>query len=134
MAWSARCDCRNNHNSASGRCNARNITDPTRTQADNFAACEDCRANCPCGNGPEELAAPVACSRCGCSLPHPNHPPRRCTLAEWRAAAAAAPAAEEPEFSSAAEREESERLDKTPLEPLDAEEAAAFDALFTPRA
>ena len=45
-AWSARCDCNNNHNSASGRCNTRNVTDPTRFHADGFAICERCRAFC----------------------------------------------------------------------------------------
>lgn len=25
-----------------------------------------------------------ACTRCDCKLPHPKHPARRCTLAEWR--------------------------------------------------
>jgi len=28
------------------------------------------------------------CTRCGCSLSHPKHPARRCTLKEWRAMAA----------------------------------------------
>jgi hypothetical protein len=51
FAWSARCDCRNNHNSNSGRCNVRNVTDQTRTELDRFAACERCRRECPCGNG-----------------------------------------------------------------------------------
>lgn len=51
FSWGARCDCRNNHSSASGRCNARNVKDPTRRESDNFVACESCRASCPCGNG-----------------------------------------------------------------------------------
>lgn len=45
-ASSARCDCRNGHSSASGRCNARNIVDPTRYEGE-VAFCEGCRANCP---------------------------------------------------------------------------------------
>ena len=50
-AWSARCDCRNNHNSASGRCNSRDVTDPTRFVGDEFAVCEGCRLHCPVGSG-----------------------------------------------------------------------------------
>ena len=50
-AWSARCDCRNNHASSSGRCNNRDVTDPTRRSEDMFAACESCRQHCPCGTG-----------------------------------------------------------------------------------
>lgn len=57
FAWAARCDCRNDHASSSGRCNARDVTDPTRTKADNFAACERCRANCPCGQGQQNPLA-----------------------------------------------------------------------------
>lgn len=56
-AWSARCDCRNNHPSASGRCTCRNsgpgkggVCDPTRYEGE-VAICEECRANCPIGNG-----------------------------------------------------------------------------------
>lgn len=45
-AWSARCDCRNNHNSASGRCNTRDVTDHTRFHADGVAICDGCRAFC----------------------------------------------------------------------------------------
>ena len=45
-AWSARCDCRNNHNSASGRCNTRDVTDHTRFHADGVAICDRCRAFC----------------------------------------------------------------------------------------
>ena len=45
-AWSARCDCRNNHNSASGRCNTRDVTDHTRFHADGVAICVRCRAFC----------------------------------------------------------------------------------------
>ena len=45
-AWSARCDCRNNHNSASGRCNTRDVTDHTRFHADGVAICKGCRAFC----------------------------------------------------------------------------------------
>jgi len=45
-AWSARCDCRNNHNSASGRCNTRDVTDHTRYHADGVAICDGCRASC----------------------------------------------------------------------------------------
>jgi len=45
-AWSARCDCRNDHNSASGRCNTRDVTDHTRFHADGVAICAGCRAFC----------------------------------------------------------------------------------------
>lgn len=41
-AWSARCDCYNGHNSSSGRCQARNVTDPTR-KPNEEAFCEYCR-------------------------------------------------------------------------------------------
>lgn len=59
FATSARCDCRNNHSSSSGRCNARDVVDPTRP-AGGFAACERCRANCPCGGGDvKNTAAPT---------------------------------------------------------------------------
>jgi hypothetical protein len=44
-AWSARCDCYKGHNSASGRCNVRNVTadhtDPKRP-----VLCERCRTEC----------------------------------------------------------------------------------------
>jgi len=49
-AWSGRCSCYSGHNSSSGRCTARNVTDPTRTG--HSAICESCRKHCPCGNGP----------------------------------------------------------------------------------
>jgi len=49
-AWSARCDCRNDHSSSSGRCNARNVTDVTR-DAGEIAICEKCRSCCPVGRG-----------------------------------------------------------------------------------
>lgn len=53
-AWSARCDCYNGHNSASGRCNCRSdgpvarpdgVTDPTRKEGEQ-ALCTYCRAHC----------------------------------------------------------------------------------------
>lgn len=50
-AWSARCDCYNNHNSSSGRCNRRNVEDPTR-ESGKGAYCERCRRECPAGDGP----------------------------------------------------------------------------------
>ena len=46
MSWSARCDCRNGHNSSSGRCNNRDITDPTRKDGEG-AFCANCRTTCP---------------------------------------------------------------------------------------
>ena len=49
-AWSARCNCYDGHNSASGRCHARNVTDPTRHEGQ-AAICEACRAGCPAGSG-----------------------------------------------------------------------------------
>lgn len=59
-AWSARCDCYNNHPSSSGRCTCRysktddgytdGVTDPTR-HAGEAAICEECRNNCPAGKG-----------------------------------------------------------------------------------
>lgn len=47
MAWAARCNCRNDHNSASGRCNARDIVDPTATRPEDAVYCESCRQRCP---------------------------------------------------------------------------------------
>lgn len=44
-AWSARCDCYNSHNSSSGRCNNRDVTDPTATEGQP-AKCERCRREC----------------------------------------------------------------------------------------
>lgn len=60
-AWSARCDCRNDHNSSSGRCNTRNcgtpggygVTDPTRVDGE-VAICASCRVNCPVGAGSQK--------------------------------------------------------------------------------
>lgn len=46
--WSARCDCRNDHNSNSGRCNARDVVDPTAKQG-GAVYCEDCRRDCKDG-------------------------------------------------------------------------------------
>ena len=43
--WSARCDCRNGHGSASGRCNARDVTDPT-AKPGGAVLCESCRRDC----------------------------------------------------------------------------------------
>ena len=43
--WSARCDCRRNHNSTSGRCNVRNVTDPHAKPGD-AVLCERCRRDC----------------------------------------------------------------------------------------
>lgn len=42
----ARCDCYAGHNNSSRRCNARDVHDPTATQALDFVFCEGCRANC----------------------------------------------------------------------------------------
>jgi len=50
VAWSARCDCYHDHSSSSGRCNVRNVTDPTRPQGA-LAICESCRSDCPIGEG-----------------------------------------------------------------------------------
>ena len=47
---STRCECYNNHPSASGRCTCRPVTDPTRFFGE-IAICEECRANCPVGAG-----------------------------------------------------------------------------------
>jgi hypothetical protein len=46
--WSARCDCRNDHNSNSGRCNARNVIDPSADPLDPQSAvyCDSCRHRC----------------------------------------------------------------------------------------
>lgn len=44
--WAARCECYNGHASASGRCTARNVTDPTTTASHDAVACEECRAEC----------------------------------------------------------------------------------------
>lgn len=45
--WSARCDCYNNHESSSGRCQSRNVTDPTaRPETNDGVYCEECRAKC----------------------------------------------------------------------------------------
>lgn len=43
--WSARCDCRNDHNSSSGRCNARDVTDPHAVPG-GAVLCELCRLHC----------------------------------------------------------------------------------------
>lgn len=55
MAWSARCDCYNNHNSNSGRCNTRSddgfgghaqgVYDPTHQRGE-VAICYYCRTHC----------------------------------------------------------------------------------------
>jgi hypothetical protein len=51
MAWSARCDCRNDHHSSSGRCTCRRdggedgVTDPTRRRGE-VAICSHCREHC----------------------------------------------------------------------------------------
>ena len=42
----ARCECYAGHNSASGRCNARNVVDPTATRAGDPCWCESCRIDC----------------------------------------------------------------------------------------
>ena len=42
----ARCECYAGHNSASGRCNARNVVDPTATRAGDPCWCESCRIEC----------------------------------------------------------------------------------------
>jgi hypothetical protein len=43
---STRCDCYHGHASASGRCNVRNVEDPTATQAGDAVFCSRCRAEC----------------------------------------------------------------------------------------
>lgn len=43
--WSARCDCRNGHNSNSGRCNERDVTDPTSAPG-KVVFCSACRSKC----------------------------------------------------------------------------------------
>lgn len=47
--WAARCECYNSHNSSSGRCNARNVTDP-HAAAGGPVLCKWCRESCV-GNG-----------------------------------------------------------------------------------
>lgn len=44
-AKAARCECYNGHNSSSGRCNVRNVTDPTHREGEP-AICERCRREC----------------------------------------------------------------------------------------
>jgi len=44
-AWSARCDCYAGHNSASGRCNVRNVT-ATHTNPKLPVLCERCEREC----------------------------------------------------------------------------------------
>lgn len=64
-AWSARCDCYNNHHSNSGRCTCRHdgppkpngaqsVTDPTRFKGQP-AYCAACRKNCGHGDGARVL-------------------------------------------------------------------------------
>lgn len=43
--WSARCQCYKGHNSASGRCNARNVTD-AHAKPGEPVLCERCRFEC----------------------------------------------------------------------------------------
>ncbi len=43
--WSARCECYSNHNSASGRCNTRNVTDPHAKKGERVL-CSRCRSTC----------------------------------------------------------------------------------------
>lgn len=45
-AWSARCDCYSGHASASGRCTARDVTDPTQAPGSKAVRCTDCRETC----------------------------------------------------------------------------------------
>lgn len=51
MAWTARCSCYRGHESASGRCQARDVHDPTRAPGE-AAICNSCRDHC--GNGEVE--------------------------------------------------------------------------------
>jgi hypothetical protein len=44
-AWSARCDCYAGHNSASGRCNVRNVT-ASHSDATRPVLCERCEREC----------------------------------------------------------------------------------------
>lgn len=43
--WAARCECYNDHNSASGRCNNRDVTDP-QARPGEAVLCERCRKEC----------------------------------------------------------------------------------------
>lgn len=45
LAWGRRCDCRKGHASASGRCNNRNVEDPTAKEGEPVY-CLTCRAYC----------------------------------------------------------------------------------------
>ena len=44
--WGARCDCYKGHNSASGRCNNRDVIDPTPGTLQSPVLCERCRKEC----------------------------------------------------------------------------------------
>jgi len=46
IAWAARCNCYNRHRSNSGRCQNRDITDPTKEFGKMGAICEECRMHC----------------------------------------------------------------------------------------
>lgn len=82
-AWSARCDCYNNHPSSSGRCTCRfsgndlkknGVTDPTRNEGD-VAICEECRANCPVDKGGrmEEVTDETLCETTPMEVLDPKH-------------------------------------------------------------
>lgn len=43
--WSARCNCYKGHNSASGRCNTRDVVD-TVAKPGEAALCDHCRTHC----------------------------------------------------------------------------------------
>ena len=63
--WSARCDCYKGHSSASGRCNHRDVTDPTATQTGHGVICEDCRRECMPKVIAKRQNTDEPCARCG---------------------------------------------------------------------
>jgi hypothetical protein len=44
--WSGRCDCRNGHNSSSGRCTRRDVVDLTATEHASAVRCAECKTSC----------------------------------------------------------------------------------------
>lgn len=48
--WAARCECYKGHNSSSGRCNERNVTDD-KAQPGHPVLCYWCRLNCTAQHG-----------------------------------------------------------------------------------